>query len=135
MATAGGSEILPPALLLDPSVLGNSVNHPSNSQAMLPVTAFRALTIADVGRELPLVGRNTFFGDGVKNVDFAIYKHFLLPWENHRFMVRADFFNAFNHVQYGFPTLDVTSVNFGRITGTATQYAARNIQLSLRYQY
>ena len=51
-------------------------------------------------------------------------------------MLRADFFNAFNHVQYGFPvSLDVTSINFGRITGTATQYAPRNIQVSLRYQY
>lgn len=123
-------------VLLDPSVLGNSVNHPSNSQAALPASAFRALTITDVGKSLPLVGRNTFFGDGVKNVDFAIVKNFPLPWENHRFMLRADFFNAFNHVQYGFPvSLDVTSVNFGRITGTATQYASRNIQISLRYQY
>jgi hypothetical protein len=123
-------------VLLDPSVLGNSVNHPSNSQAMLPVTAFRALTIADVGRELPLVGRNTFFTDGVKNVDFGIAKIFPMPWEGHRLILRADMFNAFNHVHYGFPvSLDVTSVNFGRITGTATQYAPRNIQVSLRYIY
>jgi hypothetical protein len=123
-------------VLLDPSVLGNRVNHPTNSQAMLPASAFRALTIADVGRTLPLVGRNTFFGDGVKNVDFAISKNFRLPWESHRFMFRADLFNAFNHVQYAFPvSLDVTNVNFGRITGTATQYAPRNVQISLRYQY
>lgn len=123
-------------ILLDPSVLGNHVNHPSTSQAALPATAFRALGIADVGKSLPLVGRNTFYGDGVKTVDFGIVKNFLLPWENHRFMLRADFFNAFNHVQYAFPvSLDVTNVNFGRITGTATQYAPRNIQVSLRYQY
>src|SRR5215207_376766 len=130
----GFSEARP--VLLDPSVLGHSVNHPSDSQAMLPAAAFRPLTIADVGKTLPLVGRNTFFGDGVKTVDFAIVKNFPLPWENHKFMLRADFFNAFNHVQYGFPvSLDVTNVNFGRITGTATQYAPRNIQVSLRYQY
>jgi carboxypeptidase family protein len=123
-------------VLLDPSVLGNSVNHPSTSQAALPSTAFRALTIADVGKTLPLVGRNTFYGDGVKTVDFAIVKNFLLPWENHKIMLRADLFNAFNHVQYGFPvSLDVTNLNFGRITGTATQYAPRSIQVSLRYQY
>jgi Carboxypeptidase regulatory-like domain len=123
-------------VLLDSSVLGNHVNHPSSSQAMLPASAFRALTIADVGRTLPLVGRNTFFGDGVKNVDFAIAKNFRLPWESHKIMFRADLFNAFNHVQYGFPvSLDVTNVNFGRITGTATQYAPRNVQISLRYQY
>ena len=130
----GFSEARP--VLLDPSVLGNNVNHPSTSQAALPSTAFRALTIADVGTQRSLVGRNTFYGDGVKTVDFAIVKNFLLPWENHKIMLRADFFNAFNHVQYGFPvSLDVTSISFGRITGTATQYAPRNIQVSLRYQY
>jgi hypothetical protein len=123
-------------VLLDPSVLGNSVNHPSNSQAMLPASAFRALTITDIGKDLPLVGRNTFFADGVKNVDFALAKSFRMPWEGHQLFLRADFFNAFNHVQYGFPvSLDVTNVNFGRITGTATQYAPRNIQVSLRYNY
>jgi carboxypeptidase family protein len=130
----GFSEARP--VLLDPAVLGHSVNHPSTSQAALPATAFRALTITDVGKALPLVGRNTFYGDGVKTVDFAIVKNFRMPWENHRLMLRADLFNAFNHVQYGFPvSLDVTNINFGRITGTATQYAPRNIQVSLRYQY
>jgi hypothetical protein len=130
----GFSEARP--VLLDPSVLGNSVNHPLTSQQSLPASAFRALTITDVGRDLPLVGRNMFFLDGVKNVDFAMAKTFPLPWEGHKFHLRADFFNAFNHVQYGFPvSLDVTSINFGRITGTATQYAPRNVQVSLRYQY
>ncbi len=124
-------------VLLNPSVLGNSVNHPSSSQAALPASAFRALTIADVGRNLSLVGRNTFFLDGVKNVDLAIAKAFNMPWaESHRFHVRADLFNAFNHVQYGFPSsVDVTSINFGRITSTATSYLPRSIQISLRYQY
>jgi len=51
----------------------------------------------------------------------------------HRVSVRADFFNAFNKVQYGFPNPDLASVNFGRITGASVGYAPRNIQLSLRY--
>jgi hypothetical protein len=123
-------------VLLDPSVLGRSINHPSNSQTLLPASAFRRLTNTDVGVPVPLVGRNTFFTDGVKNVDFAISKHFLMPWEGHKLMLRADFFNAFNHVQYGFPvSLDITNVNFGRITGGANSYAPRSIQVSLRYQY
>lgn len=120
-------------VLLDPSVLGRSVSNPATSQQALPRSAFRTLTIADVNT--PLLGRNTFFADGVQNVDIALYKYFRLPWENHRFMVRADLFNAFNHVQYGFPSTDITATNFGAITGTATQYAPRNIQVSLRYQY
>ncbi|HWN11321.1 MAG TPA: TonB-dependent receptor [Pyrinomonadaceae bacterium] len=127
----GFSESRP--VILDPSILGNSVNHPSTSRAALPQSAFRPLTIADFNT--PIVGRNTFFLDGVKNVDFSLMKAFLMPWENHKFTVRADFFNAFNHVQYGFPSVNVTATNFGAITGTAVQYLPRSVQISLRYQY
>jgi hypothetical protein len=127
----GFSEARP--VLLDPSVLGNSVNLPRTSQAALPRTAFRSLTIADFNT--PILGRNTFFMDGVKQVDFGLMKSFLMPWENHRLTVRADFFNAFNHVQYGIPVATLTSTNFGAITGAAVQYAARSVQVSLRYQY
>ncbi|MGH9943297.1 MAG: hypothetical protein ACRD9R_13190, partial [Pyrinomonadaceae bacterium] len=130
----GFSEARP--VLLDPSVLGRGINHPSDSQAMLPRSAFRALTTTDIGTTIPILGRNTFFGDGVKNVDIGIAKNFPLPWESHKLTLRADMFNAFNHVQYGFPvSLDVANANFARITGTATQYAPRSVQFSLRYQF
>ncbi len=130
----GFSESRP--VLLDPSVLGRTIDHPSNSQALLPSSAFRALTTTDIGTNIPLIGRNTFFTDGVKTVDFGIAKNFPLPWERHRLMLRADLFNAFNRVQYGFPvSLDIANTNFGRILGTGTQYAPRSIQVSLRYQY
>jgi len=127
----GFSESRP--VLLDPSVLGNSVNHPATSTAALPRSAFRALTSADFNT--PILGRNTFFLDGVKNVDFGINKIFSMPWEGHKLTVRADLFNAFNHVQYGFPSSVTTNTNFGAITGAATLYVPRNIQVSLRYQY
>ena len=127
----GFSEARP--VLLDPSVLGNSVSLPATSQTALPRAAFRTLTIADYNT--PILGRNTFFMDGVKNVDFGLMKTFLMPWEGHKFTVRADFFNAFNHVQYGIPVATLTSTNFGAITTTAFQYAPRSVQVSLRYQY
>lgn len=127
----GFSESRP--VILDPSILGNSVNLPATSQAALPRAAFRTLTIADYNT--PIIGRNTFYADGVKNVDFGLFKNFLLPWEGHKFTVRADFFNAFNHVQYGIPSAVITSTNFGAITGAAVQYAPRSVQVSLRYVY
>lgn len=120
-------------VLLDPSILGNSVSHPATSQQALPRAAFRALTVADLNT--PLLGRNTFFLDGVKNVDFGITKVFTMPWEGHRFTLRADFFNAFNHVQYGFPSIVLSNTNFGAITGTSALYLPRNVLISLRYQY
>jgi len=120
-------------VLLDPSVLGNSISNPATSQQNLPRSAFRALTIGDGNASL--VGRNTFFLDGVRNVDVGISKVFTMPWEGQRLTVRADLFNAFNHVQFGFPSADVTSANFGAITSLATLYAPRSVLVSLRYQY
>jgi hypothetical protein len=123
-------------ILLDPSVLGRSINDPANSRTLLPASAFRTLNVSDVGTSPVLLGRNTFFGDGVKTIDFGFAKTFPMPWEGHKITLRADLFNAFNHVQYGFPvSLDIANVNFAAITGTATQYAPRSVQVSLRYQY
>ena len=120
-------------VLLDPTILGRSVNEPETSRISLPRSAFRTLNSSDVNAVL--LGRNTFFLDGVKNVDFGITKIFSMPWEGHRITLRADMFNAFNHVQYGIPSALITNTNFGAITGLATQYAPRSIQVSLRYQY
>ena len=83
----------------------------------------------------PILGRNTFNLDGIETVDIGILKTFTMPWEGHKFTVRADLFNAFNHVQYGFPSNSLANTNFGVITGMATQYRPRNILVSLRYQY
>ena len=120
-------------VLLDPTILGRSVTEPITSTISLPRSAFRTLTTSDSTGSL--VGRNNFFGDGVKNIDFGFFKNFPMPWEGHRLTLRADLFNAFNHVQYGFPTTDITNANFGRILGTNTLYAPRTVQFSLRYQY
>jgi hypothetical protein len=127
----GFSESRP--VILDPSILGRGINDPLTSRIALPRAAFRTLTTADFNT--PILGRNTFFLDGVKNIDFGIAKIFGMPWEGHRLTLRADMFNAFNHVQYGFPSSAITNTNFGAITGAATLYVPRNIQVSLRYQY
>jgi hypothetical protein len=120
-------------VLLDPTILGRGVNHPLTSRIALPRSAFRTLSTTDFNTNL--LGRNTFFSDGVKNIDFGITKIFSMPWEGHKLTLRADMFNAFNHVQYGIPSAVITNTNFGAITGTATQYLPRQIQVSLRYQY
>ena len=50
-------------------------------------------------------------------------------------MIRADMFNAFNHVWYGVPVADISNTNFGRITGTHPQYTPRVIQIAMRYTF
>jgi len=117
--------------LLDQSLIGKTVNDPGTSEQILRRDAFRASTFSDFG--CCVLGRNTFLLDGANNFDIGIYKFFKMPLENHRLVFRADLFNAFNHVQYGFPINDTASATFGRITGSATQYGPRNVQFSLRY--
>jgi hypothetical protein len=118
-------------VLLDNSMLGKSVNDPDTSQQILRRDAFRSPTFSDFG--CCVMGRNTFFVDGVNNFDIGIYKTFKMPFENHRLVFRADMFNAWNHAQYGFPVTDISASTFGRINGTSVAYAPRNVQFSLRY--
>ncbi len=76
-----------------------------------------------------------FYGDGVTVVDMALAKIFRLPWQGQSMAVRLEGYNVFNWVQFGFPVNDITSPTFGRINGTATQYAPRTVQVVLRYRY
>jgi Carboxypeptidase regulatory-like domain/TonB dependent receptor len=118
-------------VLLDNSVLGKTVNDPNTSQQILRREAFRPSTFGDFG--CCVLGRNTFFVDGVNNFDIGLYKFFKMPFENHRLVFRADMFNAWNHVQYGFPVNNTAASTFGRINATSVSYGPRNVQFSLRY--
>ncbi len=122
-------------VITDLNLIGRIINNPDSSQNQLPVSGFRAATAADFGNGI--LGRNTFYGDGVNNVDLSFFKSFLLPREGHRLVVRADLFNAFNHVRYGLPNSvwAVNSTTFGRITGESNDYTPRNIQVSVRYVF
>jgi hypothetical protein len=122
-------------VILDTSILGRSISNPGTSQQQLPTSAFRATTLADLN--CCVLGRNTFFRDGIENVDLAFSKKFAMPFEGHSLSVRADLFNAFNKVQWGFPnvTWAAGSTTFGRLTDLSSTYAPRNIQVSLRYAF
>jgi hypothetical protein len=77
------------------------------------------------------LGRNTFRGPGLAQIDLSILKNFPLafPHEGARLQVRAESYNLLNRVNLtGFDT-DLTSGTFGRATSTFTprsfQFAAR----------
>lgn len=132
-------------VLLDPSVLGTRLDDPATSQQIL-AGAFAIPSSVDQFN-CCILGRNTFYIDGVKNFDFNFTKRFRMPWEGHSLAFRADLFNAFNHVQFGFPNLTYTvNVNdittrprinpaLGQLTTLATSYTPRNIQFSLKYSF
>ena len=102
-------------VILDKSILGNSVDDPDTSTEQLPVTAFRQTTYFDMVDDI--VGRNTFFGDGLVNVDLGIYKAFRV-YRAGTLSLRVQVFNLFNYVQYGFPTTDIANANSESLTTT-----------------
>jgi outer membrane receptor protein involved in Fe transport len=120
-------------VIVDRSVIGAHVSDPDTSTQVLPRTAFRSLRITDTYSDIS--PRNGFFGPGTKNVDLALAKNFRLPWSTDLLSVRIEAYNALNTVKFAFPVNDIANVNFGRLTGAATGYAPRTLQLVLRYQY
>jgi hypothetical protein len=119
-------------VLLDQSIIGRSVDDPAKSTQQLPARAFRPTVISDTIDML--VGRNTFFGDGLAVIDLGFYKSFRLGGGK-SIAARLQVFNLLDAVQYGFPTSDISSTSFGRIVSTATNYIPRTAQVNVRFVF
>jgi hypothetical protein len=70
-------------------------------------------------------------GPGVVNFDMGLYKDFAFS-ERVKLQFRSEFFNVFNHTNFGNPTTTFGSGNFGRITSALD---ARIIEFALRLHY
>lgn len=93
-------------------------------------------------------GRNILTGPGFTNIDFGLSKSMALGSENHRLMLRGDFFNLLNHPNFDIPEhvfncqpAQVCSpyggTSFGQVL-SANSYGSRpprQIQLSARYVF
>ena len=139
-------------ILLDSSVYGRSIDNPNTSQQQLPLTAFfptfktpsTQRPFDPGGSDKDSIGRNTFFGQGLANLDFGLYKAFV-PYEGHRVTFRAEVYGATNSPHFSFPTTSTASASFGRISSTYNPFnfvgasrndaASRIIQLALRYTF
>lgn len=120
-------------VLLDNSLLGAIFDNINTSNKVLVASAFRRATAADFASgNIPQ--RNSFFGDGLKTLDLALSKSFTTV-NKQRLVLRLEGYNVLNSVQFGFPTTDITSVNFGRITGGGALYTPRTIQVAARYVF
>jgi len=61
-------------------------------------------------------GRNRFRGPGYFDTDFAIMKNTKVPrWENATLSIGLQFFNFFNHANFGFPDNLSSDSSFGQI--------------------
>ena len=129
---------------LRPSLISGGNNNPirkGNPDAYVDASQFVLAPVGMFGN----LGRNTIISPGLFQFDGSLFKNFTLV-ENHKVQFRAEFFNLFNHPNFGAPVgnggpnnaLLVNSdgspnANFGQISYTRTP--ARQIQLALRYTF
>ncbi len=74
-------------------------------------------------------GRNILTGPAFASTDFALLKDFTV-WNESRLQLRAEFFNAFNQVNFSDVRTTLTDSNVGQISGARD---GRAIQLGLKY--
>jgi hypothetical protein len=80
------------------------------------------------------VGRNSIIGPGIIALDAEIHKNFKMPYkEGHALQFRLEAFNALNHPNWGMPSLNIRSANFGVVT--SIQGTMRQVQLGLKYSF
>lgn len=79
------------------------------------------------------LGRNTARNLGMENFDLGLYKNFPIRENKESIQFRAEFFNAFNHVNLGGIDGTYEDTTFGSIGGT--QNDSREIQLALKLYF
>jgi hypothetical protein len=89
---------------------------------------------------MPQIGDGTGYGNssvgillgpGQNNTDLSVSRKFTIKDSNLQF--RAEFFNAFNHEQFGQPDASVSDFSFGQIYQSSVN--PRLIQLALKYSF
>ena len=90
---------------------------------------FPAAATGDLGNapRVPVVGPDFV------NSDFSLIKQFNLPRKEMGLNFRAEFFNLFNHTQYGMPVNDINAPGFGAVNSTVNN--PRLIQLALKLSF
>ena len=118
--------------LLDPSVLGRTIDHPDTSRQRLPRAAFGFLR---PGEQRGNLGRGAFRKDGIDNLNLAVAKQWLLPAKSaeRRLLLRVEALNALNHPQFDEPGPALVNPNFGAITNTLNE--GRIFLASLRFLF
>jgi outer membrane receptor protein involved in Fe transport len=83
------------------------------------------------------LGRNVVIGPGFNNTDFSVIKRTTL-WEDKILEFRAEFFDLFNHANFGQP-LRVVGPTLGQITNTrfptGDSGSSRQLQFALKFKF
>jgi hypothetical protein len=75
-------------------------------------------------------GRNILYTDGLEVWDASLLRNVKIR-EGMRLQLRGEFFNALNHADFGTPTGNLSSGNFGKVFGTRN--APRIGQVALKF--
>jgi hypothetical protein len=98
-----------------------------------PNAVFSAASFSTPGAgSIGTMGRNALRGPSYTNFDFSLQKRFPIS-ESKTFQLRADFFNLLNHPNFGLPTGNLNSGQFGTITSMNGN--PRLMQLALRFDF
>ena len=119
---------------------GNNWNRPNQVANCNPYNANHAahqwinsacFVAAPIG-QLGNASRVPVVGPDFVNTDFSVIKQFGLPREM-GLNFRAEFFNLFNHPQYGMPVNDISATGFGAVNSTVNN--PRLVQLALKLSF
>jgi hypothetical protein len=88
---------------------------------------------APASGELGDAARVPVSGPDFVNTDFSVIKQFALPRKEMGLNFRAEFFNLFNHPQYGMPVNDINETGFGAVNSTVNN--PRLVQLALKLTF
>ncbi len=92
------------------------------------------LRCAAASGELGNATRVPVTGPDFVNSDFSLIKQFALPRREMGLNFRAEFFNLFNHPQYGSPIADINEGSlFGSVNSTVNN--PRLVQLALKLSF
>jgi hypothetical protein len=120
---------------------GNNYNRPDQVAGCNPYAANHgqlqyinaACFVAPPIGALGDANRVPVFGPDFVNTDFSVIKQFALPWENMGLNFRAEFFNLWNHAQFGLPVNDINAPGFGSVNSTVNN--PRVVQFGLKLTF
>ena len=114
-----------------PNLVGNPNSGPHTSAQWFSTSAFQRLDPAVNAGQFGNAGRNIVQGPGFTQWDFSVFKNVRVT-ESKSFQLRGEFFNLFNHANFGLPDNDLNSPTAGKILSAAPP---RLIQAAVKFLF
>lgn len=112
-----------------PNLVGNPYIENTTTRLWLDPAAYVPNALGAFGN----VGRNSVVGPRYFDIDANLSRFFQMPWnEAQRLQLRFEFFNLGNNVNFGNPTSNLKSSQFGEILGANDP---RILQFALKYTF